>query len=429
MHSARKPYPYQGGRCFQVSNLQFLSPLYPSLSQKVVFCSLYTILKRFRYHFASQECPCARHIEGSYRGLRTIPRMAHLRLNVRDAPERSSYKPPTHLPSTFPHHQPHRHLFLPPSFQLTLLTFSQTMAFKLYFTVVLAMLVACAFSAPARLSTVTRQEGFVFQTTPDTAAATTETETETVTEAPAPAPEPATETPTETAAETTETTTEATTETTTEATTEAITETTTETATETTTETATEVPPMGDAPEASPEDAGESMFSAYDFAYNVGGGAHGDFQADPTEWIVADGDTAAFEIPEAPVVGALTEPLDIYKSHRYGPNAITWGYDIAVENPGIYTCTLHYAETYSEFFTEEPNRTFNVEISGDGSEDVQEASFDVMVELSGAEFTAYRRTFENIAVMNTLSIRETPSLGDAFLSGISCEYVSPIALP
>lgn len=162
-----------------------------------------------------------------------------------------------------------------------------------------------------------------------------------------------------------------------------------------------------------------------EIAYNIGGGAFGKFEADPVDWII--GETAAFEIPEAMIGGAEPQNADAYKSHRYGLVGSTWGYDFAVETPGIYDCTLHYAETYSEFFTDEPNRTFVVNISGDGAPAViQSAEFDVMVELEGAEFTAYTRTFTGISVATTLVLRQIPTIGDAFLSGVTCVYTGPL---
>lgn len=163
-----------------------------------------------------------------------------------------------------------------------------------------------------------------------------------------------------------------------------------------------------------------------EFAYNVGGGSFGTWMGDPEDWVV--GETAAFEIPEAVIGGAEPGNMDIYKSHRYGLLGSTWGYDLAVA-PGVYQCTLHYAETFSDFFTAEPNRTFEVSITGDADNVEQKEEFDVMVELGGAEFTAYTRTFTNIQALTTISIRERPTKGDAFLSGISCIFLTAVAVP
>lgn len=164
-----------------------------------------------------------------------------------------------------------------------------------------------------------------------------------------------------------------------------------------------------------------------EIAYNIGGSdvKNGNFEADPTDYIF--GETSAFEIEDAKIGGADLENIDIYKSHRYGMLGSTWGYDIPVETSGYYNCTLHYAETYSEFFHDEANRTFSVEVSGDGSEEVQTVKdMDVMIDLNGAEFTALTKTFGSIAINSLLKIRETPSTGDAFLSGITCKYLSPL---
>lgn len=165
----------------------------------------------------------------------------------------------------------------------------------------------------------------------------------------------------------------------------------------------------------------------FTIAYNIGGDAYEKWAADPEEWVI--GETATFNIPKAVIAGAEPGNTVMYKTHRYGLRGTAWGYDIAVNTAGLYDCTLHYAETYSNFFGNEPNRTFKVEISGDGDDDViQSAEFDVMIELKGAEFTAYTKTFTNIAAVTMIKIRETPSRGDAFLSGISCSYISPVVM-
>lgn len=163
--------------------------------------------------------------------------------------------------------------------------------------------------------------------------------------------------------------------------------------------------------------------SEYSFYYNVGGGESGIFMADPEDWVI--GETAAFEMPDAEIIADMN--ADVYKSHRYGLLGSTWGYDIPVTMSGVYDCTLMYAETYSEFFTDEPNRTMMVEVGGDDGE-MQTATYDVMVELGGQEFTAYDRLFAGIQVQETLKIRQTPEIGDAFLSGIKCEYTGPLGM-
>lgn len=178
--------------------------------------------------------------------------------------------------------------------------------------------------------------------------------------------------------------------------------------------------------EASPEARGENRrINETLIAYNIGGATFGEFSADPADSVI--GETATFEIRNALIAGAEPGMKELYKSHRYGMLGSTWGYDLTIENPGMYECILHYAETYSEFFADEPNRTFKVEICGDAApEEAQEAEFDVMVELGGAEFTAYTRKFSGIAVQTTLKIRETPLMGDAFLSGITCKYMGAL---
>lgn len=194
---------------------------------------------------------------------------------------------------------------------------------------------------------------------------------------------------------------------------------------------AVEIPPTVEEQPPVEEEATPSMApmmdtmesSEYSFYYNIGGGETGMFMADPEDWVV--GETAAFEMPDAEIVADMYP--DVYKSHRYGLMGSTWGYDIPVTMAGVYDCTLMYAETYSEFFTAEPNRTMMVEIGGDDGE-MQTATYDIMVELGGQEFTAYDRMFEGIEVQETLKIRQTPEIGDAFLSGIKCAYMGPLGM-
>lgn len=186
--------------------------------------------------------------------------------------------------------------------------------------------------------------------------------------------------------------------------------------------------PIAELPSSTEEPSPDSEmpdFQVYNFGYNIGGNTTRGFEADPIDWIV--GETSIFEVKDAEIVGD-EKYGEVYKSHRYGLLGSTWGYDFKVPQAGLYACTLFYAETYSENFSKEPKRTFIVEIYGDGSEDVQSQSFDVMEELEGAEFTAYTRKFSNIAVATTLSLREAPAVGDAFLAGIRCSARGPLMM-
>ncbi|PXF43054.1 hypothetical protein BWQ96_07201 [Gracilariopsis chorda] len=184
-----------------------------------------------------------------------------------------------------------------------------------------------------------------------------------------------------------------------------------------------------DEPMSTPEEIEEVSNSSetipHYFVYNIGGKSFDEVKADPTEYLV--GETLAFEMPEAIIAGAKDVIADLYKSHRYGMLGSIWGYDIPVQYPGYYACSMHYCETYSENFVAESRRKFEVTIIGDASPETEHREeFDVMEELGYQEFTAYNRTFENIAISEILSIREKPTTGDAFLSGISCIYTAPL---
>lgn len=195
-------------------------------------------------------------------------------------------------------------------------------------------------------------------------------------------------------------------------------------------ENAVEIPPPGPAddigdPSEPSSEPSLSDYPVFTFAYNVGGNKSGAYEADPSDWLV--GETATFVVDDAMIVGD-DKRAEIYKSHRFGLHGSTWGYDFPVPAAAVYNCVLLFAETYSHNFGDDPNRTFTVEMYGDGSQNVQSRSFDVMEELGGAEFTAYTKRFKNIEAVTTLSLRETATTGDAFLAGIRCKSTGPLMM-
>ncbi|CDF35139.1 unnamed protein product [Chondrus crispus] len=147
---------------------------------------------------------------------------------------------------------------------------------------------------------------------------------------------------------------------------------------------------------------------------NAGGEAVGRFQAEDDSWIF--GPTSFWDGPPGVVIGGAEErnaPALI--SQRYGLDGAVWGYRIPVEKPGIYACSVHFAETDSASFAVGA-RIFDVRIM-----DEVITGIDVYEEAGPARFTSVVRTFTDLKVGDELFLEFTPVKGDAFLSALTCE--------
>lgn len=167
-----------------------------------------------------------------------------------------------------------------------------------------------------------------------------------------------------------------------------------------------------------------------EFNINSGGAAVGRFVAEDPAWIV--GETSAFELPSADIGGAEDKNKPMYKSHRYGTAASAWGYDIPVAEPGVYDCTVHFAETFiiDEKAAGAGIRVFDVAIGSSAGKPTVFSGIDLVAALKGAEFTAYTKTVVGLVVPGILSIRAQPtakSTENAIISGLTCERTG--ALP
>lgn len=154
------------------------------------------------------------------------------------------------------------------------------------------------------------------------------------------------------------------------------------------------------------------------FNINSGGPATGRFVAESEAWIL--GETTTFADDDADIGGAEDKNLPIYSSHRFGVDGATWGYDIPVMEPGIYGCTAHFAELIFEAFTP-GTRVFNLHFATANGDVRNFENIDVIDELDGAEFTALPKTAEDLVITGILSIRLQAVVGDAMLSGLTCE--------
>lgn len=154
------------------------------------------------------------------------------------------------------------------------------------------------------------------------------------------------------------------------------------------------------------------------FNINSGGDAVGRFVGENLQWIV--GNTTSFAVEGASIGGAEDKNRPMYKSHRYGIDATEWGYDIPVMEPGTYGCTFHFAETYSESFAAGA-RVFSLYVATTYGEPHVFDNIDIIDELNGAPFTVLTKTALNLVITGVLSIRVRPLVGDAIISGVTCE--------
>lgn len=153
------------------------------------------------------------------------------------------------------------------------------------------------------------------------------------------------------------------------------------------------------------------------FNLNSGGPDVGRFVED-LPWVV--GETGASDIPDASIGGADEINLPTYNSHRFGVDGSTWGYDIPVRRPGVYGCTVHFAETDFASFVAGA-RVFDILFSTASGDPVRFNKIDVFGELGDAEFTVLTKTAGRLVIPGILSVRAIPRKGDAIISGLTCE--------
>ncbi len=134
------------------------------------------------------------------------------------------------------------------------------------------------------------------------------------------------------------------------------------------------------------------------------------------------GETIAFEKEAAVIGGAEDKNRDALKSHRYGsvPDG-AWGYNINGLRPGVWECSLHWAEISSDDLGV-GKRVFGVSVAGESRE------IDVYSKVFG--FTSYTETFTgiNVDVVNhdhiDIVLTSISGKGNPFLSAVTCEVKS-----
>lgn len=160
-----------------------------------------------------------------------------------------------------------------------------------------------------------------------------------------------------------------------------------------------------------------------EFNINSGGPSDSRFLADHSTWLV--GLTETFTNNDALIGGAEDKNLIMYKSHRFGVDGASWGYDIPVADPGVYGCTVHFAEIDAASF-ERGSRVFDLSIATSYGQPTVFPAIDIINELNGAEFTALTKTVVDLVVPGFLNIRVVPSAGNAIISGITCERTADL---
>lgn len=154
-----------------------------------------------------------------------------------------------------------------------------------------------------------------------------------------------------------------------------------------------------------------SLVSAFAFAnpladnfwINIGGDALEGYGADRTD-LLSGGPTATYGRGNSP-----------YMSYRYGVNGASFGYNFPVENPGIFTCGLHFIELELDG---PGQRLFSVTVNGQFEKDI-----DVFA--SVGKYNGFVKTFNNIdASFRTIEVRFFSAINNPFLAAITCSRMS-----
>lgn len=147
---------------------------------------------------------------------------------------------------------------------------------------------------------------------------------------------------------------------------------------------------------------------------NAGGPEFGRFVAEDYAWIF--GTTSFWDGPDGVEIGgAEKKNAPALMSHRYGVDGSTWGYRVPIQLPGLYACSLHFAETDSASFAIGA-RVFNIRIQESVVKNI-----DVYKESGQAPFTTVVKTFLDLKIKRELYVELSAVAGDAFLSAITCE--------
>ena len=163
------------------------------------------------------------------------------------------------------------------------------------------------------------------------------------------------------------------------------------------------------------------LVAGTEFNLNCGGKKIGRFLADNPKYLHY-GPSTIFSKPNHPIGGAEEINLPAMTDSRYGvQNRESWGYQVPMGSPGMWNCTLHFAELIE--VTKVGDRVFHAQV-----QDQQMNNIDVTRGSEGAVFTNYVRTFENVIVANVLVVRLYRVKGDPSINAITCARSKPMTL-
>lgn len=152
------------------------------------------------------------------------------------------------------------------------------------------------------------------------------------------------------------------------------------------------------------------------FKINCAGDASGAYASDFYQWTT--GASSSYHNTHIAVAGSASLPSLVFQSHRYGLNSHPWSYNLPIEKPGVYHCSLHFAETYAPY--RKPGaRVFSVSATGD-AETQTERGIDVYVQ-TGGDATRHLSKHFVLTAADTIKFVFEATTGEAFVSAIACD--------
>lgn len=152
---------------------------------------------------------------------------------------------------------------------------------------------------------------------------------------------------------------------------------------------------------------------------NSGGAAVGKFEEDNAVYL-RYGPSTVFSKKGHPIGGSEAINAPAMDTSRYGINS-DWGYQIPISSHGKWACTLHFAELDSS--VKAGDRVFHAQV-----QDQITSNIDVMKGTGGSPFTTYTRTFFDVIVADSITIRFHQVKGNPFVNAITCELQTPMTL-
>lgn len=141
--------------------------------------------------------------------------------------------------------------------------------------------------------------------------------------------------------------------------------------------------------------------------YNIGGPGIFGFTPEQASWLSSP-NTRTSILNEA-VSGTI--PGFVIKTHRWAQ--FSFKITIPVSSPGLYSCSLYWAET-SDFFKQKGKRVFNIVLNGRRLNNI-----DVFAAVGFRK--QYVRVIKNVEIRKQLVVSLEKVRGDPYLAGIICK--------